>query len=196
MAGVIKFGILRNFARACLVLRDAARITSILQYLHTSHVQLSSFVKMYFFNACYRRFVNNQVLFSSVQRHQIIFATKDFSRGEFFVLTVFWLICIWLTLIHSKFVNCPCCSFLSLWYFLLQIKFLYRLSICVNLTMYLLWLYLWTRTIIMYWILFDRRVCMCDRVWIFSCSCYLICLCLPRKACGRRLDVCDCWAWC
>lgn len=142
MAGVIKFGILRNFARACLVIRDAARITSILQYLHTSHVQLSSFVKMYFFNACYRRFVNNQVLFSSVQRHQIIFATKDFSRGEFFVLTVFWLICIWLTLIHSKFVNCSCCSFLSLWYFLLQIKFLYRLSICVNLTMYLLWLYL------------------------------------------------------
>lgn len=89
MAGVIKFGILRNFARACLVIRDAARITSILQYLHTSHVQLSSFVKMYFFNACYRRFVNNQVLFSSVQRHQIIFATKDFSRGEFFVLTIF-----------------------------------------------------------------------------------------------------------
>lgn len=111
MAGVIKFGILRNFARACLVIRDAARITSILQYLHTSHVQLSSFVKMYFFNACYRRFVNNQVLFSSVQRHQIIFATKDFSRGEFFVLTVFWLICIWLTLIHSKFVNCPCWQF-------------------------------------------------------------------------------------
>lgn len=111
MAGVIKFGILRNFARACLVIWDAARITSILQYLHTSHVQLSSFVKMYFFNACYRRFVNNQVLFSSVQRHQIIFATKDFSRGEFFVLTVFWLICIWLTLIHSKFVNCPCWQF-------------------------------------------------------------------------------------
>lgn len=111
MAGVIKFGILRNFARACLVIGDAARITSILQYLHTSHVQLSSFVKMYFFNACYRRFVNNQVLFSSVQRHQIIFATKDFSRGECFVLTVFWLICIWLTLIHSKFVNCPCWQF-------------------------------------------------------------------------------------
>lgn len=80
---------LEKFARACLVIRDAARITSVLQYLHTSHVQLSSFVKMYFFNACYRRFVNNQVLFSSVQRHQIIFATKDFSRGEFFVLTVF-----------------------------------------------------------------------------------------------------------
>lgn len=134
----------RNLEKFCSSLprHSGARITSILQYLHTSHVQLSSFVKMYFFNACYRRFVYNQVLFSSVQRHQIIFATKDFSRGEFFVLTVFWLICIWLTLIHSKFVNCPCCSFLSLWYFLLQIKFLYRLSICVNLTMYLLWLYL------------------------------------------------------
>lgn len=110
-------------------------------YIHLMYNTLV-FVKMYFFNACYRRFVNNQVLFSSVQRHQIIFATKDFSRGELFVLTVIWLTCIWLTLIHSKFVNCPCCSFLSLWYFLLQIKFLYRLSICVNLTMYLLWLYL------------------------------------------------------
>lgn len=100
MAGVIKFGILRNFARACLVIRDAARITSILQYLHTSHVQLSSFVKMYFFNACYRRFVNNQVLFSSVQRHQIIFATKDFSRGEFFVLTI--LIDMYMAYIDSQ----------------------------------------------------------------------------------------------
>lgn len=132
----------RNFAPACLVVGMRQGLPPYCSiYIHLMYNTLV-FVKMYFFNACYRRFVNNQVLFSSVQRHQIIFATKDFSRGELFVLTVIWLTCIWLTLIHSKFVNCPCCSFLSLWYFLLQIKFLYRLSICVNLTMYLLWLYL------------------------------------------------------
>lgn len=92
------------------------------------------------------------------------------------------------TLIQSKFVNCPSCSFLIIVIFSSTDKiFISTVNMCKFNNVFIMTLFINKNN--NYVLNFIRQKSVCDWVWIFlgSCYCYLICLCLPWEARGRRL---------